>query len=167
MPQKDIIIPGIKIKERSVFSLGELYKILYRWFELHEYSFQEQEYRDEDLGGGAKHIEIKWYAEKNIDDYFKAVIEINFLVLGLVDVEIEQEGVKIKSNKGEIELNTKAYLVKDYDRKWENSPVMRFLREVYDQKMIKRRIEGYEGILYEETYKMLDEVKAFLNLHRF
>jgi len=167
MPQIDIIVPNIKIKERSVFSLDELYKMLVRWFELHRYDFQEQEYRDENLGEKGKHLEIKWYAEKKIDDYFKFVIKMEFLVLGLIDVEVEKDGVKAKTNKGEIEIRTKAYMVKDYDKKWENSPIMRFLREIYDKKMIKSRIEGYEGELYEETRKLLDEVKVFLNLHRF
>ena len=74
MQQRDVIVPSIKIKEKSIFNLDELYKILIRWFELHQYDFQEREYRDEDMGEGKKHLEIKWYAEKKIDDYIKFVI---------------------------------------------------------------------------------------------
>lgn len=167
MSQKDIIVPSVKVKDRSIFSLEELYKLLYRWFELRRYIFQEQEYRDEDMGGGKKHLEIKWYAERKIDDYFKFVIEVNFLILDLEKVEIEREGLKVATNRGEIEMRVKAYILKDYDNKWENSAIMRFLREFYDKRLIRLRIEGYEGELYEETYKLLDEVKVFLNLHRF
>src|SRR3989344_8877287 len=102
MPQIDIIVPNIKIKERSVFSLDELYKMLVRWFELHRYDFQEQEYRDENLGEKGKHLEIKWYAEKKIDDYFKFVIKINLFILGLESIEIEKDGIKHKKNRGEV-----------------------------------------------------------------
>ncbi len=167
MPQRDIIVPHIKIKDRSIFNLDELYKLLLRWFELHNYDFQEQEYRDEDLGEGKKHLEIKWYAEKKIDDYFKFVMEINFFIIGLESVEIEREGVKHKTNRGEIEMRTKAYILKDWQAKFEQTALMKFLRDVYDKYIIRARIEGYEGELYEETYKILDEFKAFLNLHRF
>ena len=167
MPQRDIILPSIKVKEKSIFSLDELYKMLYRWFENHGYTFQEQEYRDEDMGGGKKHIEIKWYAEKKIDDYFKFIIEINFLVVGLEEIEIEREGLKVGTNKGEIEMRIKAYILKDYDARWEKHPISRFLREVYDTKIIRSRISSYENEIYEETYKMIDEIKAFLNLHKF
>ena len=167
MSQKDIVIPGIKIKERSIFSLDELYKMLARWFELHMYDLQEQEYRDDDMGEAGKHIEIKWYAEKKIDDYFKFVVETTFVVVGLVDVEIDNEGVKSKSNKGDLEIKIKSYLVKDYDSKWEKSPIMRVLRETYDKKLIKSRIETYQKDLYEDTYKIMDEIKVFLNLHRY
>ncbi len=167
MPQKDIILPKLKVTEKSVFSLDEVYKLMYRWFELHNYDFQEQEYRDEEMGDGSKHIEIKWYAEKKIDNYFKYVIEIGFLVLGLVEVEIDKGGIKAKSHKGQIEMQFRAYIIKDYDKKWENNPLMRFLREIYDKKLIRSRIEGYESELYEETYKLINDIKAFLNLHRF
>lgn len=167
MPQRDIIVPHIKIKDRSIFNLDELYKLLLRWFELHNYDFQEQEYRDEDMGEGKKHLEIKWYAEKKIDDYFKFVMEINFFIIGLESVEIERDGVKHKTNRGEIEMRTKAYILKDWQSKFEQSALMKFLRDIYDKYIIRARIEGYEGELYEETYKLLDEVKAFLNLHRF
>jgi|SRR3989344_2289675 len=167
MPQKDIIVPHVKIKDRSIFNLDELYKMLIRWFELHNYDFQEQEYRDNDMGEGKKHLEIKWYAEKKIDDYFKFVMEINLFILGLESVEIEKDGVKHKTNRGEIEFRTKTYLLKDYKEKFEQTALMKFLRDVYDKYIIRSRIEGYEGELYEETYKLLDEIKAFLNLHRF
>ncbi len=167
MPQKDIVIPFIKIKDRSVFSLDELYKLMFRWFESRNYDFQEREYRDEDMGGGKKHLEIVWYAERKIDDYFKFIIEINFLIVGLEDTEVERDGVMVKTDKGEIEMKIKAYILKDYDKKWEKNPVMRFFREIYDKKLVKSRIEGYEGELYEETYRLLNDVKSFLNLHRF
>ena len=166
MPQRDIIVPNVKIKDKSIFSLDELYKTFYRWFEFHNYDFQEQEYREEDLAG-KKHIEIKWYAEKRIDDYIKYVLEINFLIIGLEEVEIEQAGIKASSNKGEIELRVKAYILKDWNEKWEGQAFTKFLRGFYDRYLIKNRILGYESELYEETYNFMDEVKAFLNLHRF
>ena len=166
MPQRDIVIPNIKVKEKAIFNLDELYKLLHRWFELYRYDLQEQEYRDDDTGNG-KHVEIKWYSDKKIDDYFKYVIEVNFLLLGLEDIEIVKEGVKVKTNKCEVELRFKSYLLKDYNRMWERFPVLRVLREFYDRRIIASRIDGYEDEVYEETYKLINEVKAFLNLHRF
>ena len=165
MPQRDIIASGIKIKQRSVFNLDELYKIMWRWFELYGYDMQELEYRDS-LEGGSKHLEIKWRSTKRIDDYIEFAIYTNFLILGLEKVEIEQDGVKTKADKGEVEMNFTAALNKDPEDKWEGG-YNRFLRDVYDKYVIKNRIDSLSGELYEELYKLLDEVKAFLNLHRF
>jgi len=165
MAQRDLVIPSLKIKDRSIFSLDELYKLLIRWFELHAYELQEREYRDEDMGGGKKHLEINWYAERKINDYFKFVIETAFLVVGLEEIEIEKAGVKRKSNKGEVEIKIKAYLLKDYDNKWE-SGAMYLLRGFYEKYLIRASIVELEKEIGEEVYKYVDEIKAFLNLHR-
>lgn len=165
MSQKDIIASGIKVKQRSVFDLSELYTLLYKWFELYGYDFQEQEYREIDKGG-KKNLEIRWYAEKKIDDYMKYVVKVSFMVLGLEGVEVEDDGTKRKSNKGEVEFRFDAYLEKDYEDRWQGG-VIKFLREVYDKFIIKGRIEGLEGELNGELYKIIDEIKAFLNMHRF
>ena len=164
MSQKDFIFSGVKIKQGSVFDLDELYVLLYKWFELYGYDFQEQEYRDIEKAG-KKQIEIRWYAEKKIDDYVKYVIKISMMVVGMESVEIEEEGVKRKSKKGTLEFRFDAYLEKDYENRWEGG-AMKFLREVYDKYIIKGRIESLENELQGELYKFMDEIKAFLNMHR-
>ncbi len=165
MSERDIIVPSVRVKEKSVFSLDDLYEMLILWFEHHRYDFQERGYKDEDLGN-KKHVSVRWYSEREINDYIKFVIETNFVVLGLEEVEIESGGVKRKSNRGEIELEIRAYIIKDFSNKWETG-FMRFLRGFYDKFVIKSSIEGYEKELYEETYAYTDEIKSFLNLHRF
>ena len=166
MSQKDYVASGLKIKQKSIFNLDELYKIMWRWFELYGYDMQELEYRDS-LEGNSKHLEIKWKSTKRIDDYIEFYILTNFLILGFENTEIEQDGVKIKTNKGEVEMNFTAFINKDYEEKWADTGYARIIREIYDKYLLKKRIETLEGELYEEVYKLLDEVKAFLNLHRF
>ena len=165
MPLRDIVVPAVKLKQRSVFNLTELYQMMWRWFELYGYDMQELEYRDS-LEGGSKHLEIKWKATKEIDDYIQFVIITNFLILGMENIEVEQEGVKVKLNKGEVEMNFSAFLNKDKDDKWVGG-YNRILRDVYDKYVSRNRVETLEGEIYEEVYKLIDEVKAFLNLHRF
>ncbi len=164
MSQKDFIATAIKVKQKSVFDLKELYTLLYKWFELYGYDFQEEEYRDIEKAG-KKNLEIRWYAEKKVDDYIKYVIKISFMVLGLEEVEIEDDGVKRSSSKGEVEFRFDAFLLKDYENAWEKG-LMKFMREVYDKYIIKGRIDSLEGELQGELYKFIDEIKAFLNMHR-
>jgi len=166
MPQKDYVAQGIKVKHKAIFSLEELYKLMYRWFELYGYFVQEIEYRDSDEPGG-KHLEIRWYAEKKENDYIKFAIVPSFLVLGMTKVEIEtEEGRKQATNKGEVELKFDAFLLKDFDDKW-SGPVARFMREIYDRFIIKKQIDDFEAQLNTELYKLIDEIKAFLNMHAF
>lgn len=165
--QRDYIARGVKVKQVAVFYLDEFYKTMFRWFELNHYNFQEKEYRQSTDPKG-KHLEIRWYAEKRIDDYVKFVIEIDFLILGLQDIVVEKEGgVKTKTNKGALELRFNAYLLKDYEDKWSKTAFIQFLRAVYDKYIIRARMEAYEDQLFEELQSVIAEAKSFLALHKF
>ena len=63
-------------------------------------------------------------------------------------------------------MNFTAFINKDPEDKWEGG-YNKIIRNVYDKYVIRSRIESLEGELYEELYKLLDEIKAFLNLHRY
>lgn len=165
MSQKDFIASAIKVKQKSVFNLDELYLILYKWFELYGYDFQEQEYRDIEKAG-TKDVEIRWYAEKKIDDYIKFIMKVSMMTVGMKEVEVEEEGIKRTTKSGTVEFRFDAFLLKDYEDRWTGG-IMKFLREVYDKFIIKGRIDSLEGELHTELYKFIDEIKAFLNMHRF
>ena len=155
MGQKLFVASGLKISQKSVFNLQELYKMMFRWFELYGYGFSEREYKDSEAGD-AKNLEIRWHAEKKKDDYVKFVIDPSFLILGMTKAEIEKDGLKIKTNQGSVEINFTAYMEKDFDEEWKKTPVRKFLREVYDKYVIGDRIEGYAGELTEEVYKLMN-----------
>ena len=70
-------------------------------------------------------------------------------------------------NKGNNEIIFNSTLLKDYENKWDNSPVKRFVREIYDTYFIRGKIGDYKAELYAEVYELIDEVKAFLNMYKF
>lgn len=158
-PEKKKIYSGVKIKQDSIFSLEELYKLMYRWFESKDYKFSETEYRKYGIGDI---VEIIWSAEKEIDHYAKITIDITFLITGLEKVEIEIEGVKSKSNKGTVEMKFDVNLLLDYKKKY--GPLM---RKIYQNFVIKTRIEDYETKAASDANSLFSETKAFLKLHQF
>ena len=163
---KDVLFSNYKLKQDSIFDLGELYKSIFRWFDVNGYSFYEKEYNDIDEPNG-KHLEIYWYTEKKIDLYVKFVIEVSYLVLGMQKIELEKGGVKIKTNKGSIEFRITAYLMKDYDDKWSKSAMQKKMRYIYDRFIIKKRIDKLEAELVKDVNSLVDELKSFLDIHRF
>ena len=147
---KDYLFEKYKLKQDSVFDLTEMYKTLFRWFDVNGYSFYEKEYNDIDEPAG-KHLEVYWYTEKVIDAYVKFVIEVNYLVLGLQKIELESGGIKFKTNKGSIEFRITAYLLKDYNDKWSKTPIQSKMRFLYDRFVIRKRIDKLEGELVKDV----------------
>ena len=90
----------------------------------------------------------------------KYVITMDMLIF-VEGVEVEIEGKKAKRDKGSIELRIGAYIDKN-EEMWAKLP---FLRRIYDRYLINKRIEAMEGELYEEAHGLIEEIKAFLELH--
>ena len=167
MQNKISIVPTIKLKRKAIFSMDDLYKNVKHWFDYEGYgdqtkSFIEEKYVER-MKGDSKLLEIQWEAQKNETDYVTFVIRIGFFVLGLKDAEIEVGGKKIGTQKGEVEMSIKSFILTDRKKRW-NSKLMQNLYEKY---IIKDRIEDYKTDLYSKTYSLHDEIKNYLEMHQY
>ncbi len=107
---------------------------------------------------------ISWEADKKVTDYFKYVIALDWHILGMKDAEVELDGKKVKTNKGELEIVFKGTIVRDYESRWEDKPLHKFLRGAYENYIIRTTIDEYEDGLDEDTKNLISDLKAFLRI---
>ena len=162
MPEKDIVFNG-KVKHDGVFNFKDFYDFMYFWFLDEEYDLVEKSY-SESVSGDSKNLKIAWEADKKVSDYFKFRIKVSWVISAMKSIETQRDGKKVKANSGILELRIQALLVKDYEGRWENKAVWKFLRGVYDRYIIRSRIEEYEIKLFEEVSNLIDQCKAYLEL---
>lgn len=152
-----------KIKQTGYWNYKELYNFCFNWLKDEGYRLKEKEYIEK-ISTLGKEIILKWEAEKKITDYFKHVIEVKWHILGMKDAEVEQDGKKVATNKGEVGITITANLVRDYEERWEIRPFYKFLRGIYEKYVIRATREEYEKDLEEKAKDYIKEIKAFLNL---
>jgi hypothetical protein len=152
-----------KIVHNGIFDFKALYNYLYDWFTSYQYFVIEQKY-SEKIKPDGKEVEILWLCLRKISDYFRFRIKIRIFILGLAPVETTREGVKVRRDKGEIEIKFTSFLERDYEHRWETNPIAKFLRGVYDKYVIKTRIESYEDAIGAEVDEGLAQAKSFLSL---
>ena len=85
-------------------------------------------------------------------------------ILGMKDAEVEIEGKKVKTNKGEVEIVFKANIIKDYEKRWEDKPLWKFLRGIYEKYIIRETIDEFEDDLEDDVKDMIKDLKAFLRI---
>ena len=158
------VVPKLKIRHIGVVNMTELYKNMKYWLDYqgygnHKETFKENKYIER-IKGDSKILEISWTAQRNESDYVAYVIKVGFFVLGLTDIEVEVEGRKVKSQKGDIQVYISSELVTDRKNNW-NSSIMQY---IYENFIAKKRIEDYMIDLYSKTYSFQDEIKVYLNL---
>jgi hypothetical protein len=162
MSERDKICDG-KINHDGIFDYKEVYRFMYTWLTDFDYFVEEKTYTEKAKPEG-KEVEIHWIARRKISDYFRFVLKVDWNIFGMTTVEIVKDNIKIKANKGRIEIKVTAFLEKDYENRWENTAFLRFLRGVYDNFIIRQRIEDYEDKVAEELDELVAQTKAFLAL---
>ncbi len=163
MAEKEQIYSS-KVKYEGIFNFKEFYKFCYDWLtEETGLKVLEDEY-SEKITGNAKELKIIWKGFSELTDYFKFEIKVEFHILNMVDVEINQEGVKIKTNKGIIKTTVKGDLVRDYKGKFETSAFNKFIRGIYEKYMITQRVLQFEDYIVSKCDEFLGQSKAYLDL---
>jgi len=162
MAEKDTIFSG-RVIQKGIFNFKDFYSFAYDWLIGEGYNVTEKKY-EEEISGDSKKVEIKWEAKKKISDYFTFLIKVHWRFLQLKEIEVVKEGKKEKMNSGTAEIKPQAILVKDYEHRWEDQPIWKFLRGIYDRYIIKSRIDEYEDKLKEEIEEFLAQCKSYLSL---
>jgi hypothetical protein len=162
MAQKNVIYSG-KVAQVGYWNYGDVYAMLYGWLKDNGYNVTENVYKEK-LSGAGKEVIIDWDANKKVTDYFKFTMNLNWHILMMKDAEVEIDGKKVKTNKGELEIGFKGFIVKDYEGRWEDNPFHKFLRGIYDGYVIRKTIDEYEGDIQEETKAIISDLKAFLRI---
>lgn len=163
MPEKDAIFSS-KIKYDGVASFKAFYKFCYDWLTEETNLLVSEEKYSEKLKGDTKEIDIEWKGMRKITDYFKFEVKIVFRILRLREIEIAQDGVKIKTNEGSFEISVKGTLVRDYEGKFETTSGKKFMRSIYEKWIIPARIEQYEEKLITDCDEFLNQAKAWFDL---
>ncbi len=163
MAEKDKVFSS-KIKYNGIFDFQALYKFCYDWLkEEMGISVSENKYAEK-LSGDSKSITVDWSGGREMSDYFKSEIKVSFNVGGLTTVEITQDGGKIKTNKGSVEIGINGTLVRDFKGKFEKSGFEKFLRGIYERMVVPERIEQFQGKIVGDCDEFLSQAKAYLDL---
>jgi len=132
MAEKDQIFSS-KVKYNGIVSFKDFYKFCYDWLTEETGIYVAETKYLEKLKGNSKDIDIEWAGTRKVTDYFKFQIKAKFRILGLIDIETTQQGVKIRTNKSSVEIKVTGTLVRDYEGKFEITGYKKFLRSIYEK----------------------------------
>ena len=153
-----------KIKYGGIFSFKDFYLFCYDWLTEETNLLMSEDKYKEKIVGDSKSITLQWSGFRKFTDYFKFKIKIDFLIIGLTEVEVQNGGAKIKTNKGSVEMKVKGILERDYEGKFEKTAGKKFIRSIYEKWVIPSRIDEFEGEVISKCDEYLNQAKAFLDL---
>ena len=165
----------IVMKYKDVFD----FKLFYEDF--HEYLIENDWVDDEDKldhfetfygervdRNGMKELWIEWRVTKKVLDapYLKYFLDFNFHIIALTETEIIRDGLKMRANKGEIELKVLPSITRTYNDKFEKIPLFKELKTLFNRRIYRETLEQRKKELYQETYAFQNWFKQWFQLKR-
>lgn len=163
----------LSVKYEDVFNLKELYKFCHDILVSKGYAsekrdeYMERFYLERLSQKGDKEIWVWWRTNRAPGGsiYFLYVLNLDFHVLSMRDVELMLKGRKLKAHKGEVEILINGYieLMPGYEPKgW-----MSVFAEFFRRYIYRAQIEAHKRTFRAEIDEIQDAIKRFLELKGF
>ena len=150
----------------QLFDIKEVYKHAHDWLEWRKFDVDERKYKEKAKPKG-REIKMEWDCQRDVDEYSRILINVQWEMYGIVDVTIKQEGKEIKLQTGNLVIKVSAYLVTDYAKKWETSRPNKFLKSFFEKYLYAGTIETLKSEIWKEGWDFYNELKAYLNLYNY
>ena len=177
-------IPEFRVKFNDVFSLRNLYIMLHEtlleegWLGVdgekdHEdiETFYSENVYQRGIHRGGKELWFWWrtskFPEGKYSSYLINKLDIDAHVVYLQNVEVVHQGKKMTAQKGEIEVFFRAKIESDYNGAWEKHWFLKYMKPIYEKRIIHAEIEKQEKELWRDAYRIQAKIKQFLQLRTF
>ena len=154
-----------RIVKKGVFDIDKIYKECKYWFSKGKYDYEYTE-SEKTTKLKPQGIEIRYnsFSHRDITDYFRFKMEIDFLFEHLK--EVQKNNKKMYEGRGEMRLSVT--LITDYKKNWKRTKFSKFLNKVYEKHLIKNQIDRvYGGKCYGEGIAFFQKMKEAFELYTF
>ena len=143
----------------TISFVSELYHLIKDFLIDKKYDIDEKEHNYSYEKGSLK---IKWEATEDINDYVQLQLEVAVKGSSLKKVKLNKK--EVFSGKFEVEIEAK--INKDYQSYYENKPLIKFFRELFDYTTKKEEFNALGKQLKNEAYSLYDEIKSYFGMQK-
>lgn len=160
-----IVVDHEKIDYSGPFDGGDMFRMIDQF--LMERGFDKKQDKDfEQNTERGKFIEWQISPWKKITEYIRYIIKIRVLGYDILKSDIIKNDKKTKVDNGRLIVVIDGFVEYDYDSKWEDRPLLHFLRTIYDYFVFKAYTERFEQRLTHDIHHLIDQIEKFFNISR-
>jgi hypothetical protein len=150
----------------GLFVYKDFFRVLDVW--LRDKFYDKFEKRNEEFvrPDGTKNVDVELTPWKKTTDYFKLSMKVEVLVSNMRDVEIEQNGKKVRLQKGKLDVKIGGYVTSDYEGRWDEG-AWYFIREVFDQFVYRRISKKYYDMAIDDVTDLHNTLTSYLNIYQY
>lgn len=160
-----IVVDHEKIDYSGPLELSNLFRMIENF--IWERGFDKRQDKDfENNTTNGRFIEWQISPWKWITDYTRYIIKVRVLGYDLVKTDALNNGKKTRVDSGRIIIVIDGFVEYDLQSRWEDKPILHFLRAIYDNFIFKVYTERFEQVLVHDINHLHDNIEKFFNLYR-
>ena len=162
------------VKVEDVFNMKDFYKMVKEWLDEEDYfdefgteNYREKLYLHRTLQGATEIL--VWQRTMKYPEgvnpktgYLRYLLNVDYHVLYMKDVEVMHKGRKLKMQKGEVEALIKADVELDYRGEWKKHGFLGRFVDIFQKRIYRQEIEYHRINLYREAYRLQALIKRYL-----
>lgn len=151
-----------RINREGIFDLKKVYEEVKNYLSNLKYRITEKDSSTK-LSSKGSEVMVEFNGEREVDDYIRFLMQINFLVTEMKQVKVNGKTL----NRGLLQITVVSSYELDYANKWVKSKFADLIHKFYRKHLIKDKINiVYEGKLYGEVVNLMSLIKKILDLYR-
>ncbi|MCK5107555.1 MAG: hypothetical protein KAQ83_02415 [Nanoarchaeota archaeon] len=166
MAERDFVVNGETLTYEGIFRASELLDTIDQWTKRMHYDKKESKALEVVKADG-KHIEVMYEPWKDITSYAQKNLSVRVIMHGVKDVNVRKDGHNVVMNQGKVKVIFYGILKTDWEHRWENKPMMFFLRSLYNKFFYNGYVKGWRSEIKSDTHALKNAIKAYLNLNRY
>ncbi|MBI2138584.1 hypothetical protein HYU13_03280 [Candidatus Woesearchaeota archaeon] len=158
-----LIVDHLKLDYSGTFDFKGLIRVINAWAFEKDMEKNENKANEIETPDG-RQIEYENQVTKRLSDYTIFCLKMRILGKNLKKVELVKDKRKMKVDRGRILFFLDGFLQTDSESKWEDRPLLIFLRTMFDKFIYKLYTDRFERQLTRDCYELFHLVERFLNM---
>ncbi|MBI4145969.1 hypothetical protein HY489_01380 [Candidatus Woesearchaeota archaeon] len=155
-------MPETIVRHRGFFDFDKLINTIQDWYREEQYEYQVTEHKQKagDLG-----FEVRFLAQgnKKITEYVKFYMDVRIAIFGMRDVEVIQDGKKLKLQEGHALVEIMPFYELDWQERFGGSKLAEWMGLMLEKYILKYKIGDYwEDMLLDSSTAFAHTIKHAL-----
>jgi len=157
------VIEKLRIRKSGTFDYKKIHSKVNSFFLKMGYAFAETKHVEKDKSSG-KEIESEWSGSRKVTGYVKFNVGVSILLRDYKEVSVEEDGKKIKTGLGRLEITFNAVMEKNYGKIFSErtGEFTNLLKDLYEKYLVTKRLSGYEDKLKAEIHGLYNDIKGLV-----
>lgn len=150
-------IPRIRFK--GIFDWAGLYRFMRAWYDDNIYEFNEKRYKHK-----KDEVEVELTGKRKIDQMHRFHVFMSIHIWELKDIEVEENGKKVKKNHGRFELDIEGKIEIDYSGRFAESEWSKKIGKLWFRVVKNKFDSDIADVFYYDLYKLHQQLKSYLKM---